>query len=377
MALSSQVSCGLAPMEGVSDLAFRLWMGLTSSPRFMWTPFLRVTDTFPGGALPRLYAPEHTELKGCVSYELYPQVMGSRSDDVVRAGEVILRHSSFVDLNCGCPSSKVVGNKSGSSLLENADDFRTFIERVVSQLGPQRLSVKMRTGFHSNAEFPFLIGAIANSKLRHLTVHGRTRPERYTGEADWALIGGASRKLSFPVIGSGDVIDSATCQSRLAVASNVKSVIIGRGALRNPWVFSKCTSVPLIEPLECYALIQHLSMTSPDDLLAWAKEGHALVAAEDDIEAWRRTLISLQVFAGYDLEALSFRVLPRLKMLWSYLRSSLPDCFMKPELLRSRSMSDFLGGLKDIASRHEISLEAVALCSRPELNWMYSGQGKQ
>src|SRR5690606_19270638 len=106
----SSLSLGLAPMEGVTDLAMRLWLSICSAPSEMTTPFLRATYSFPQAALPEEFAPENTILAGLVSYSLIPQVMASSSEHFKRTFALLINDCRWVDFNCGCPAPKVVGH---------------------------------------------------------------------------------------------------------------------------------------------------------------------------------------------------------------------------------------------------------------------------
>ena len=379
----SKIPAGLAPMEGVTDFATRFWYQCVGGMDFTWTPFLRVTDTFPA-KFPDLFAPELTTLKGLFPAPLIFQVMGSRPEDVIRTAEAAGDRLTFIDLNCGCPSPTVVGSRAGSSLLEHADQFAHFLETVATRLGPGRLSVKMRTGFHSPSEFSNLLAAIKHLPLRHLTVHGRTRPARYTGQADWLLIDEAVRTCTFPVFGSGDVCDHKTLSKRVETASGVKAVIIGRGALRNPWVFQCSRSAPLTSALAAFVLLQDLALESQERLVAWAAELSPDFFAFKDEARWMHLIETLlsslrgQHHAAplEDLQV-SARALSRGKMLWNYLRSSLPEAYMNPALMRVTSLPQLLNGIDEITRQLQLSPVNVPVVYNPEHDWMYSGAGRK
>ena len=378
---NSPVRVGLAPMEGVTDIAVRLWFALTSPPDFVWTPFLRVTDTFPSSKVPMTFIPEQTILRGALPFAVIPQLMGSRAEDFVRVATTLLDDAPFVDLNCGCPSPTVVGSRAGSSLLERADLFHSFVDTVVRGCGPGRVSVKMRTGYHDASEFPTLVDSIRAFPLAQLTVHGRTRPQRYTGQSDWEKIRFASERMISPVVGSGDVCDRDSAQSYVNRAPQIKTVIVGRGALRNPWLFGAIRNIPLLEPLIAFGLLQQLGLYHPERLLSWAAEGHAREPAGNDIDRWNQALFQLQTAAGISGSKLELDIDPRafarVKMLWNYLRSSLPDAFMEPTIMRAKSLRLFLEHLNDICRSSEVDAKVIPLRYRHELDWMYSGQGKQ
>ncbi len=235
----------LAPMEGVSDWPFRLWFSQTSAPSFMGTPFLRATDTFPK-ALPETFAPELHRYQA--PYHLIPQVMASEARDFVRTARLFLESGAdFVDLNCGCPSPNPVSGGAGSSLLKSSEIFLNFIQAVADELPPASFSVKMRTGFNDANLFASLIEGLKDLPLKQLTVHGRTRSDRYDGQARWDLIQHAQESLPFPVVASGDLVSWESWTQKQAQYPGIKKVIVGRGALRNPWIFEELrTKQPLL-----------------------------------------------------------------------------------------------------------------------------------
>lgn len=373
-------SQGLAPMEGVTDFATRLWFQMIGGMDFTWTPFLRVTDTFPA-KIPDAFAPEITVLRGLFPAPLYFQVMGSRAEDVVRTADVLGSHVDFIDLNCGCPSPTVVGSRAGSSLLQDPEIFGRFIEFVSSRVGAGRLSVKMRTGYEHSEEFPRLLSAIRHLPLRHLTVHGRTRPDRYTGSSNWELIEHAASFMSCPVIGSGDICDKDGLEKRSVLAPAVHATIVGRGALRNPWYFAGVTSAPVDAALVAFIVMQDIAFESPERLTRWVLDDSRKKFGNLSGEDWWTEIVSLLKTRGehpHGLDAIqvSSRALSRGKMLWNYLRSSLPEAFLEPRLMRASKLSDFIGGIHEIARQLRLSPDNLPLTYRSELDWMYSGAGR-
>ena len=370
-------------MEGVTDLAVRLWFALTSPGDFSWTPFLRVTDTFPA-KIPDDYAPELTILKQALPVPVIPQLMGSRVEDFVRTAELLLPYAPFVDLNCGCPSPTVVGSRAGSSLLEKTDLFARFVSEAVHRLGPGRVSVKMRTGFHAPSEIFGLIKSIQGLPLAQLTVHGRTRPQRYTGLADWSLMREATAQLPFTVVGSGDICDLGSLSDR--DSPEISRFIVGRGALRNPWIFEELktgskVSAPVVPALVAFGLLQHLGLWDRNQLMTWALEGGALHPAKTDIAAWNRVIIALLKARGDGVTPVGeIEILPRafarVKMLWNYLRGSLPEAFMEPAILRTKSLPDMLRGIAAIAASEDLTSDLWPLSYNPKWDWMYSGQSR-
>jgi tRNA-dihydrouridine synthase len=376
----STARCGLAPMEGVTDFATRLWYQMVGGMDFTWTPFFRVTDSSPG-KWPDAFAPELSVLKGLFPVPLVVQVMGSRAIDIIRTANILGERVSYLDLNCGCPSPTVVGSRAGSSLLQSSEYFGTFIEQVVTAVGPSRLSIKMRTGYSDAREFPALIATIKDQPLRHLTVHGRTRPDRYTGLSNWDLIELAAETMACPVIGSGDICDKESFRQKIKQSPKVQTRIIGRGALRNPWIFSDGVMAPVLTAFVAFVVMQDIGVESHDVLVRWAAErGSQKFGGLSDSDWWSE-ILSLLALRNQnpkrieDIEVTT-RALSRGKMLWNYLRSSLPQEFMEPTLMRQSKLSDLVSNVQAIAKQATGLPANLPLNYRPELDWMYSGEGR-
>ncbi|MBP9706177.1 MAG: tRNA-dihydrouridine synthase family protein [Oligoflexales bacterium] len=386
------LSIGLAPMEGVTDFATRLWYAKVYPPEFMSTPFFRVSSLNPSLQLASKYfAGEFLCPSSCLSYKLLPQVMADTAEVFSVAAEQFLSLTDFVDLNCGCPSKTVTGRRAGSRLLEDAEHFAKFVTKVETRLGKRKFSVKMRTGYAAEAtNFSELISSLQGVDLARVTVHGRTRLQKYTGCADWNLIALAT-KLSCEVFGSGDIVDLASLHRRIRQSPTIQGVIVGRGALRNPWIFQELYTEKSVElsfttlclALQSFAVLQQVALVNPELLVRWLDDGHFLVSCKNDEEKWQAfyQFISSQCGGKLYCEAelkLDRRVLGRVKMLWNYMRSCLPQEFFGPEPLRSK---DFTGFLAAIASFHQMWLQVNAmnkdaklqLKHRKELDWVYAG----
>lgn len=376
--MSVKVIFGLAPMEGVSDFPFRLWFSQSSAPPLMGTPFLRATDTFPK-LLPDDFAPELDRY--ALPYTLIPQVMASRPEDFVRAARLFLAAGApFVDLNCGCPSPNPVSGGAGSSLLKSPDIFLNFIRSIADMMVPGSFSVKMRTGFDDFDVFETCIAGLEDLPLRQLTVHGRTRKDRYDGEARWDLIAHAQRKLPFPVVASGDIVSQRSWQRKKADHPALEQVIIGRGALRNPWLFQelrdgepvRLTLATLILSLACFGQIMDLSYHDKDRLHALVMAGLFAAPCGNSETRWQDLWCEL---GGKDprtmvVERFAFG---RTKMIWNSLRSSLPAAFFEPTLLRAKSLGDFLDAIQKLGD----SSEEFTLQHQPEWDWLYSSSRKK
>jgi tRNA-dihydrouridine synthase len=369
-------------MEGVTEFGARLWFWLCSAPDFLWTPFLRVTDSFPIHSLPEEFAPEITHKSFRSPYQLKLQYMASDPGQFLRGFEPVSDLVDVIDLNCGCPSPKVVGNGAGSSLLSDPEYFGRTIERLVASVGKGRLSVKMRLGYNHESEFEDLFEAVRTQKLAHLTIHGRTRLDRYTGKARWNFAEYAARLAEYPVIGSGDICSFSDFTARVQNSPSVQDVIIGRGALRNPWIFQEIRQESTVEianqtlvyALGSFVLLEELSNSGFETLINSSLCGIFDQSIGTDLCGWQRMFEHLSNALGLkgihpDELKLGRKSLGRLKMIWNYLRSSLPLIYFDPTILRSTSEGQLLARIANLNSDHP----NLFLRSNPELDWIYSG----
>ncbi len=386
-----KVSLGLAPMEGVSDFAFRLWMSQTSSPASMGTPFIRLTANYPNPHNPPVaWCPElySQAIKQAVNYRVIPQVMSPEEDYVLRISDDLLKRTDAIDLNCGCPSPKVVGRGSGSSLLRDPAMFHDFVDKLRSNLNDQQLSVKIRTGYQHDEDYRELIRALEGFNLKRLTIHGRTKEQRYTGKANWQHINFAGEVLRIPIVGSGDISDFQSFSERINRAPTVQGVIVGRGALRNPWIFTELRTQKPVEislktlywSISSFAVLNHLFTFNIQALFDLVLEGIFQNACGIDEEAWQKLYFRVSEkafgYGKYPEEAdLSVSTMGRVKLLWNYLRSSLPEIFFNPLAMRSKSLKVFFEHLN----------HSAALCQKqdfplhwnPEIDWLYAGEKKK
>jgi tRNA-dihydrouridine synthase len=350
---SRKLAIGLAPMEGVSDYAFRMWLATFAPLDFMVTPFLRATAGLEFRHVSQLFCPEVLLPECAVPYNVIPQFMGSDAEDVCRVAEPFLKHCEFVDLNCGCPASTVFKHGAGSALLQNPERFYAFLMRCQELLGERRFSVKLRLGIQSDGEFDSLLDVLGRVRPRLVTVHARTQKEGYTGVARWNLIERAAQELSCEVWGSGDVVSGVTLGERLKMAPSVRGVMIGRGAIANPWVFEAVSGRGPLVPwkavfwaLSVFALFQEAQFRGPRELFSlvlfvrpWeASLGH-------DEQLWRDFYLKCvtQVFAkNIDSRNLvcDERVLSRLKQIVKLLRVH-DNSFAQTGLLRVSRTSEF------------------------------------
>jgi len=173
--------------------------------------------------------PVGAQLVGCD-----PDVMGEAAARIEAMG------FALVDINLGCPVPKIVSNGGGSKLLREPETAGKIFAKMVRAVQRIPVTVKMRLGFSDGSgEEAARIARIAQDcGVAAVSVHGRTREQGYTGSADYEAIGRVKRSVSIPVIGNGDVMDGASAL-RLRTVSGCDGVMLGRGALGNPWIYQE------------------------------------------------------------------------------------------------------------------------------------------
>ena len=220
----------LAPMAGITDLPFRLICKENDAG-------LVYTEMVSAKAL--LYKDEKTKLllKTCdMEKPLAVQIFGSDVEAIAYASKYVSEFADIVDINMGCPAPKVVKNGDGSRLLLNLELVKQIIETAVAN-SKVPVTVKMRTGWDADNIVVVEAAKIAEKAgASAITVHGRTRSQYYSGEADWNIIKQVKESVSIPVIGNGDVTSREIAKKRLE-QSGVDAIMIGRGAFGNPWIF--------------------------------------------------------------------------------------------------------------------------------------------
>lgn len=252
----------VAPMVGITDAPCRelcreFGAGLVSTEMVAAEAVVRSTDA----ALhlldfPERVSPVAAQLVGCD-----PAVMADAAVVCVERGAVL------VDVNLGCPVSKVVSRGSGAALARDVHATARVVAAMVAAV-PVPVTVKMRLGWDlSSINAPELARALADAGAAAVTVHGRTRCQKYEGTADWVEIARVKEAVDLPVFGSGDVEDVATLAGRIETGM-VDGVVIARGMLGNFWLVRQAvhriatgTVLPDLEFADRIALARrHLDM---------------------------------------------------------------------------------------------------------------------
>ena len=220
----------LAPMAGITDLPFRLICKENGAG-------LVYSEMVSSKAL--LYGDEKTKLllNTCEKERpLAVQIFGSDEEAISYAAKYVSSFADIVDINMGCPAPKVVKNGDGSRLLLDLEKVEKIVRAaVLSSLVP--VTVKMRTGWdQENIVAVEAAKIVERAGASAITIHGRTRSQYYSGQADWNIIKEVKKSVKIPVIGNGDLRSTADMKKAFDT-TGVDAVMIGRAAFGNPWIF--------------------------------------------------------------------------------------------------------------------------------------------
>lgn len=230
----------LAPMEVLADWQFRGAIAAIGGMDEAVHEFMRIPDqaelTAVRGAL-RRYDPRELG-----RIPLAAQVMGGDPAAMGLAAAVLADAGApRIDLNCGCPSRRVTSRGAGSSLLKEPRAVYDVVREMVCAVedaGDVPVSVKMRSGFDSIRLLEDNVRAVVEGGARMITLHPRTKVQGYKGSADWGLIARVKELVGeqVEVVGNGDVTSPADAKRMLHLTA-CDHLMIGRGAVRNPWIF--------------------------------------------------------------------------------------------------------------------------------------------
>ncbi len=223
-----------SPMANCTDLPFRL-VAREQGMRFAYLEMVSAeallrenSETLEMMRTTAEDSPVGAQLVGCDA-----AVMGEAAARVEAMG------FALVDMTLGCPVPKVVGKGGGSSLLREPDTAREIFSRVVRSVRRVPVTVKMRLGYSdpTGAEAVAIARIAEECGVDAIAVHGRTRDQGYSGCANYEAIGRVKQAVSIPIFGNGDVVDIDSAK-RLRATSGCDGVMLGRGALGNPWIYS-------------------------------------------------------------------------------------------------------------------------------------------
>lgn len=221
----------LAPMAGITDLAFRM-LCREQGCGVVYTEMVSAKGLF--------YGSERTEELMEINPNEHPigiQIFGSDPLIMAQMVEKISdTDADLIDINMGCPAPKIVKNGEGSALMRNPQLVKKIVSEV-SRASSKPITIKIRKGWDDKSVNAVDIALIAEEAgAAAITVHGRTREQFYAGVADWDIIREVKSRLSIPVIGNGDIFTPQAAFD-MTKQTNCDGIMIARGAQGNPWLF--------------------------------------------------------------------------------------------------------------------------------------------
>jgi tRNA-dihydrouridine synthase B len=221
----------LAPMAGVTDLPFRLLA------REMGCGLVYSEMVSSKGLL---YHNAQTKNMICIEEQERPvavQIFGSDPANMATAAEIVAKTGAdIIDINMGCPTLKIIKNGEGSALMRQPERAYDIMRAVVEAVDIP-VTVKFRKGWDNNSVNVVTLARLAQKAgIAAIAVHGRTREQFYSGQADWNIIREVKDSVDIPVIGNGDVRTPDDAVALLTL-TGCDGIMIGRGAQGNPWIF--------------------------------------------------------------------------------------------------------------------------------------------
>lgn len=225
----------LAPMAGVSDKIFRQ-LCKEYGADVLTTEFVSAEGVFRRNERTRKYL-DFEEIERPIGVQLF----GANAEHMAEAAKRVVDWvcPDFIDLNFGCPVNKIVCKNGGSALLKDCPALQRIAKTVVSAVEPMPVTAKIRIGWDADSINAVRVaGILVDAGIAAITVHGRTRAQGYSGEADWDLIGEVAAAVSVPVIGNGDLSGAAVITKRRC-ETGIAGAMIGRAAMSAPWIFQQ------------------------------------------------------------------------------------------------------------------------------------------
>jgi tRNA-dihydrouridine synthase B len=232
--LPGQPLTALAPMQDVTDLPFMRVMAHYGAPDLFFTEFFRVhAQSRPEKHIVRSIVENRT------GRPVFAQLIGEDVGHMVRTVQELLRLPvAGIDLNMGCPAPKIYKKNVGGGLLRDPAKIDELLGRLRDAV-PGRFTVKMRIGFDSTDNYLRVLDLINRHGVDLLSVHGRTVKEGYRSDVHYDFIATAVRTVRCPVLANGNITSAAKAAEVLA-STDAAGVMIGRHAIRNPWIFRQC-----------------------------------------------------------------------------------------------------------------------------------------
>ncbi len=247
----------LAPMEDVTDASFRI-LCKEQGADMVYTEFVP-SDGLIRDAAKAIAKMRTSEAEAPIGIQIYghiPESMVEAAKMADRAAEIAGGHGAdLVDINFGCPVSKIAGRGAGSGMMRYPDRMVAITKAVVEAVPDKPVTVKTRLGWDEDSKIIVeLAERLQDAGIQALTIHGRTRCQMYKGQADWTLIGEvkANPRMRIPIIGNGDITDGPSAKAAFE-RYGVDGIMVGRATFGRPWIFREikhflATGEPMPEP---------------------------------------------------------------------------------------------------------------------------------
>ncbi len=233
----------LAPMEDVTDASFRI-LCREAGAAMVTTEFVS-SDGLVRDVQKTIAKMRTLEEEAPVAVQIYgsiPEAMVDAAKMAARAKELAGGHGAdIVDINFGCPVSKIAGRGAGSGMMREPDKMVAITKAIVEAVPHKPVAVKTRLGWDEGSKIIVeLAERLQDVGISALTIHGRTRCQMYKGEADWTLIGAVKNnpRMHIPIIGNGD-INSARKAKEAFDRYGVDGIMVGRASFGHPWIFTE------------------------------------------------------------------------------------------------------------------------------------------
>ncbi len=259
----------LAPMEDVTDMPFRrLCKGYGAD--LMYTEFVSA-DAIVRDIKSSMKKLDIDDAERPVGVQIY----GREIEPMVEAAKIVEASGpDIIDINFGCPVKKIAGKGAGAGMLRDIPKMVEMTRQIVRAVDHTPVTVKTRLGWDEESKFVVdTAERLQDVGISAITIHGRTRAQMYTGQADWTLIGEVKRnpRMTIPVIGNGD-IDSATAAREAFGRYGVDAIMIGRASIGKPWIFEEVKhylktgeALPAVSVAEAARRLER----QLDDTVAW------------------------------------------------------------------------------------------------------------
>ena len=230
----------LAPMEDVTDVSFRV-LCREQGADMVYTEFIPSDGLIRDAekALAKMHTLESEAPVGIQIYGHIPESMVEAARMADKAAELVGGHGAdVIDINFGCPVTKIAGRGAGSGMMREPDKMVAITKAVVDAV-KKPVTVKTRLGWDDNSRIIVeLAERLQDAGIQALTIHGRTRCQMYRGEADWTLIGEVKNnpRMHIPIIGNGDITDGPGAVQAFE-RYGVDAIMIGRATFGHPWIF--------------------------------------------------------------------------------------------------------------------------------------------